>query len=434
MRGFHAEEHYAHTRDGYYIHLVRIVHPGIPSQERYKRPVIFNHGLLESSTIWLANALGVRPLPDLHRCYQKLPPYSNKSIYLNGPMMLANFGYDVWLMSMRGTDWSLYHDKMKPTNPKFWDYSLDDFALHDIPAVIDHVRSITGATKVGYIGHSQATFSIFTLLSDQPHYAEIVEPVIAVAPVSYFDHIKSVSRLLFLTVMKEAKTLDGRFPKNADKIRQHVGEQCTSKQSLPVMVCQLTDVLIGGRGQTFPTGFYSHLPFYTSYKVLRHFGQLIKGKRFARYDYGAEKNLQVYGSRTNPSYAINRIKSQSIVLISAKTDTLSPPEDVNKFRSELTVRPYRDIFIDKDFGHFDLILHSESAERVFGPILKIFEEFEKSTGACGHFNDVVDFGHDQDHDHSLLHDHGHHSVHAHINAPRNMINLNDAKIHLHDYE
>lgn len=306
-----------------------------------------------------------------------------KNETINGPMMLANNGYDVWLMSMRGTDWSLDHHDLSSEKPEFWDYCLDDFALSDIPAVIDYIRDTTGAQKVGYIGHSQATFSIFALMSTRPDYADIVEPVIAVAPVAFFDGITSIARLLFMSTLTATNNSNnGPFPLRAKSIRSTLVDICDEGQKFQKLACQLITTLISGFGKNWPDGYYNHLLFHTSLKVLRHFGQLIKFKRFAMYDYGKTENLKRYGKEQSPSYLIENIRSKSICLISTKTDALSPPKDVEKFRKRLKVPLYRDIFIDKDFSHFDLITDGESAELVFQPILEILETIEQQSGYC----------------------------------------------------
>lgn len=384
MRGFGSEIHYARTKDGYYIHLVRIINPKVHPED-LKRPVVFNHGLLESSTIWLINSRGLSPLESIDQCgYIPVDVISNNgTFFLNGPMMLANNGYDVWLMSMRGTDWSLKHDTLKPEDSEFWNYCLDDFGLIDIPSVIDYIRIRTNSPKVGYIGHSQATFSIFALLSTKPEYADIIEPVIAVAPVSYFDHITSIARALFLgTLTATNMGLHGPFPPNAKQVRRTIASICVRSPTINKFVCDIMNTLIGGKGRRFLKGFFAHLPFFTSLKVLRHFGQLIKHKRFMMYDNGRKENLRIYGSEQSPSYKIENIRSRSLCLISTKSDSLSPPRDVEHFKQQLTVPLYRDIVIDGDFNHFDLITDVDAKRLVFPQIFEIFNSIERESGLC----------------------------------------------------
>lgn len=390
LRGFDTEIHFAKTRDGYYINVVRIINPkNTEADGILKRPVVFNHGLLESATIWLASSRDVRPESPSRQCFRLGPENNFNSStkdfadprYVNAAFMLANHGYDVWLMSMRGTDWSLRHNKLSPKDPAFWDYSLDDFALTDVPTVIDYVQKRTGALKVGYVGHSQATFSIFGLLSIRPRYAEIVEPVVAVAPVSYFDHITSIARAVFAAVQKlTSDDKNGPFPADARSSRKLASRACRSK-SVGVL-CELIEILASGHGDHLPSGIYSHFPFFTSLKVMRHFAQLINLKRNAMYDYGSAENLRLYGSRQSPSYPTEMIRSRALCLISTKSDALSPPKDVSRFKRRLSVPLYRDIFIDEDFNHLDLLVHPRAADLVNKPILDIFESFESKLGTC----------------------------------------------------
>jgi pimeloyl-ACP methyl ester carboxylesterase len=77
------------------------------------------------------------------------------------------------------------HTTLNPaTDKKYWDFSLDEFIAYDVPAVIDHVQTTTNSSKVGYIGHSQGTAIMFGLLSTQFKYNDIIEPFIALAPVT----------------------------------------------------------------------------------------------------------------------------------------------------------------------------------------------------------------------------------------------------------
>lgn len=387
LRGFNTKVHFVRTADGHHIHVVHVINPLIKSSH-LKRPVLFNHGLLESSTIWLINSRRVlaKPLPNDNLCSPiKLDQGTlNGPDLLNAPMMLANHGYDVWLMSLRGTDWSLGHDQYNSTQPEFWDYSLDDFGLRDIPAVIEHISRETGAPKVGYVGHSQATFSVFALLSTFPEYADKIEPVVAVAPVAYMDSTTSFARVFFLRALSSrTRNQHGPFPRNCIQIRQQMSNFCNRKGDKlgARFVCKLFEALIGGSGGGWRRGFFNHIPYFTSLKNMRHFGQLVKNKNFARYDYGP-RNMEIYGRPNPPEYPVEKIRSRSIVLIWTRTDNLSSPRDVERFKKRLTVPVFKDLFIDKEFNHFDMITHEDCRQLVNAPMLEAFEHFEHETGVC----------------------------------------------------
>lgn len=390
LRGYDSETHFARTPDGYYIHVVRVVNPLMRSRP-LKRPVIFNHGLIESSTIWLINSRDVSPADNYHVILNEQLPITNHSSFINGPMMLSNHGYDVWLMSMRGTDWSQRHESLSPKDKAFWNYALDDFAQKDVPTVVEYVLAQTGSRKVGYVGHSQATFSVFGLLSVKPHYADVIEPVVAVAPVAYMEHITSVARILFLATLEGTENdFHGPFPREAKKMRQFMSDMCGIKHR-PVSAsgCKLVDLLVSGKGKGLLRGYWNHLPFYSSLKVLRQFGQLVKYKRFMMYDYGTKDNQRIYGTFRSPSYPIAKIRSKSLCLFSTKSDALSPPDDVSHFTSQLKVPLFSNIYINKDFNHFDLIIDKQAGELVFFPMLKIMEHFEEKSGSFNSESDSL---------------------------------------------
>lgn len=45
--------------------------------------------------------------------------------------------YDVWFGNARGNKYSMKHLKCKPDSRDFWDYSMDEFALYDLPDTIN---------------------------------------------------------------------------------------------------------------------------------------------------------------------------------------------------------------------------------------------------------------------------------------------------------
>jgi hypothetical protein len=49
--------------------------------------------------------------------------------------ILHDNGYDVWLGSVRGSTWGLYHRDLQRTDERFWQFTWDDMALSDLPAM-----------------------------------------------------------------------------------------------------------------------------------------------------------------------------------------------------------------------------------------------------------------------------------------------------------
>lgn len=91
-------------------------------------------------------------------------------------------GFDVWMGNNRGNKYSkksVHHD---PNSVKFWNYSLDDFAWHDIPDSIQYILDITMSSTLSYVGFSQGTAQAFAALSIHPQLNAKVNVFIALAP------------------------------------------------------------------------------------------------------------------------------------------------------------------------------------------------------------------------------------------------------------
>lgn len=74
---------------------------------------------------------------------------------------------------------SVHHS---PTSNAFWDFSIDDFAWHDIPNSIAYILSTTSAPSLSYIGFSQGTAQAFAALSIHPSLNRSINVFIALAP------------------------------------------------------------------------------------------------------------------------------------------------------------------------------------------------------------------------------------------------------------
>lgn len=170
-RGYQVEDHDVTTEDGYIVGLQRIVNPY--KKGTSMKPVILFHGIMESGADFINNSPGGNYDEDL------------SVVGNNLGFELAKRDYDVWLGNARGNLYSRKHPKLNPeTDMDYWNFSWDEFAGKDLPAIISFIQKQTGRTKIGYIGHSQGTTIMFGLLSDKPEYGDIISPFIALAPVT----------------------------------------------------------------------------------------------------------------------------------------------------------------------------------------------------------------------------------------------------------
>lgn len=71
-------------------------------------------------------------------------------------------------------------------------------AIYDIPAMLNFIVQTTNqAGNITFIGHSMGTTISFIYASLRPQQAgNILKSIIAIAPVAYMDHVRSISRSL----------------------------------------------------------------------------------------------------------------------------------------------------------------------------------------------------------------------------------------------
>lgn len=55
----------------------------------------------------------------------------------------------------RGNTFSRGNTKYSAKDPEYWAHTIDEYATIDIPASIDKALQVSGAKKLGFVGHSQ---------------------------------------------------------------------------------------------------------------------------------------------------------------------------------------------------------------------------------------------------------------------------------------
>ena len=70
--------------------------------------------------------------------------------------LLAEQGYDCWLIDLRGARSSIPPFGRSANEP-----TVDDYLLKDIPAAIEYIRKITGFDKVHWVGHSMGGMLLY---------------------------------------------------------------------------------------------------------------------------------------------------------------------------------------------------------------------------------------------------------------------------------
>uniref|UniRef100_A0A8C1S230 Lipase n=1 Tax=Cyprinus carpio TaxID=7962 RepID=A0A8C1S230_CYPCA len=352
--GYPAEEFEVVTEDGYILSINRIPHGVKNNDGQEAKPVVFlQHGLLAAGSNWVTN----------------LP---NTSL----GFLLADAGFDVWIGNSRGNTWSRKHVSLDPKQKEYWQFSHDELAKKDLPAVINFITTTTGQEQVFYVGHSQGTTIAFIAFSTMLDLASKIKMFFALAPVATVGLTKSP--MSKLSVIPEFLIWDlfGRkdfFPQN-DLIKFFATEFC-SRKPFGVLCGNIFFLLCGFDEKNLNMSrtpvYTTHCPAGTSVQNMVHWAQAVKSSKLMAYDYGKAGNMAHYNQSTPPLYNV-RDMTVPTALWSGGQDTLADPQDVALLLTQIPKLVYhRNI---KHWEHLDFIWGLDAPQEMYNKLIKMMKE------------------------------------------------------------
>lgn len=310
--GYYAEEHVVHTEDGYLLGIHRLawkqgeedqpVNSGPASLQ--KKVVYLHHGLMMNSEVWVC-------LTEKERCL---------------PFHLVERGFDVWLGNNRGNKYSKKATHCSPASTTFWNFSIDQFAFHDIPDTISYILTATGRESLSYVGFSQGTAQAFATLSIHPQLNHQVDVFIALAPaMSPPGLANGIVSSLVKTSPEVLYLIFGR---------RSILSSATMWQAIlyPPIFARFIDIglrfLFGWHSRNITPhqklAAYPHLYSFTSTKSVVHWFQIIRQGSFQMFDdeiqgpFGSSEGRRYYKV---PKFPTRNIKSP-VVLLYGGSDSL----------------------------------------------------------------------------------------------------------------
>ncbi|KAK5991071.1 putative lipase C16A3.12c [Cladobotryum mycophilum] len=358
--GYEAEEHIVQTKDGFLLGLHRLpyrrgeegqkVNCG-PASIR-KRVAYLHHGLLMNSEVWVC-------LTDEQRCL---------------PFELVERGFDVWFGNNRGNKYSKKSIHHSPTSVEFWDFSIDEFAFHDIPDSIAYILDTTSQKSLSYIGFSQGTAQAFATLAIHPKLNNQVNVFIALAPAMAPAGLSN--GVVDSLVKASPSVLYLMFGRRA------ILSSATMWETLlyPPLFCRLIDMglsfLFGWKAKNISTSqklaAYPHLYSFTSTKSVVHWFQIIRNRCFQMYDDDVYQPISITSSSKYSKmakYPTRNIKTP-IVLVYGGSDSLV---DIESMLREL---PRQTVATEiPHYEHLDFLWARDVDSQVFQHVFDALDSF-----------------------------------------------------------
>ncbi|XP_064487854.1 lysosomal acid lipase/cholesteryl ester hydrolase-like [Ornithodoros turicata] len=358
--GYPAEEHFVVTEDGYVLSLCRILHGrGFHSYERFPGPpLLLVHGIISSAADWVINM-----------------PHQSLGF------VLADAGYDVWMINTRGSPYSDQHEYLNRRSREYLTFSFDDIGRYDLAASIDFILRATGTQQVSLVAWSQGFTECLVLLSDRPEYNLKVSILVGLAPVANITHIATPLTLLgpFAPYMKVAIDIvtKGSLLRSNLVTRALINYFCNSV--IRGFCFFPTQISVGAShyqlNKTRIPVYTAHMPAGTTTKNLVHYAQMYRKKNFVKFDYGSEENMVVYGQPEPPEYDLSRIMAP-IALFSGPGDRLADLQDIEDLKHHLGSLVYDYLVPQEDFAHLDFVLGIHAQEILFEPVLAVLGQFQ----------------------------------------------------------
>ncbi|XP_051199296.1 triacylglycerol lipase 2 [Lolium perenne] len=360
--GYPCEDHKVTTEDGYILSLKRIPHgpsngDNSTDNENTRQPVLLFHGLMVDGISWL---LGT-------------PKQSLGFILVDG-------GFDVWIANTRGTNSSRNHTSLSPKNPAYWDWSWDEIAAYDLPAVLQFVYDHTGGQKVHYIGHSLGTLIILAAFSERK-LLHLVRSAALLCPIAYLDRTKSkLSRVAAQIFLADTARFLGWHEFNPFGLvaREVLLIVCGN----PEVDCHDVFSALAGPdcclNVTSTCAFLEHAIQSTSVRNLVHLSQMVRHKGIRRYDYGnAKANMKHYNQTRPPLYNLSTIPTHvPMMLMHGGQDFLGDLPDTRHLLKTLVRNHEKDnieVLYVPDYAHADFVTGFNAPELVYEPMVDFFQ-------------------------------------------------------------
>lgn len=270
----------------------------------------------------------------------------------------------MWLGNNRGNKYSKKSIFHSPSSTAFWDFSIDQFAFHDIPDSIEYILSVTSQKSLSYIGFSQGTAQAFATLSIHPTLNQKINLFIALAPAmspaglsnGVVDALMKASpNVLFLAFGR-------RSILSSTPMWQTILYPPIFVRIIDISLSFLFNWSSVNINSDQKLAAYPHLFSFTSTKSVVHWFQIIRNKSFQMYDddAGPLVNINNNSRYYKPAKFPTKNIKTPIVLVYGGRDSLV---DIDVMLGELPNHTLATSI--PHYEHLDFLWARDVADQVF---------------------------------------------------------------------
>ena len=376
--GYIVREHVITTEDEYVLVIHKLEKRGIRSIPHGKI-AYFHHGLLTNSELFLLGGTKDRILP----------------------FLLVDMGYDVWLGNNRGNKYSMKHTKLSIDDSKFWDFSLDEYALYDIPNSIDYILShYKPSDKITYIGFSQGCSQLFASLSLKPELNSKLNLFVGLSPAIIPRNLNHpVFKAIVVQSANNNEFLYSVFGNKAILPSVAFWSYFLGSALYEKVVDTSLVYLFGWTGKNLTKSQkiigYPHMFSNSSVKSLVHWFQIINSKRFQMFD----ETCNIGMTKLSNLSSVSRSKSNRVapfpishhlnvptLLVYGDSDILIDMENTKKLILDANDRMKNnliDIVNCPGYEHMDTLWGKDVVDDVFMKVIDTMESLTHESKISG---------------------------------------------------
>ncbi|XP_025265054.1 lipase 3-like [Camponotus floridanus] len=209
-----------------------------------------------------------------------------------------------WVI-FRGNIYSRAHISLSPSNSTFWDFSLNELGIYDLPTMITYITNMRSQPLHTYIGISMGSTCFYIMATERPEIAQMVKVMMSLAPTVFLNHMTSPIQYLFF--LKDYKMIMGFFFHKfllSNFVRSFL-IYGSEQNILKDIYVNLFSIIFGYDHEQLDYHLpliLSHFPAGGSFNIGVHYIQLFQSGKFRQYDYGRAKNILIYNSIEPPEY------------------------------------------------------------------------------------------------------------------------------------